>query len=139
MWLLDTSILVAAYTSEIDTQRAQDWLAVHDVACAISHWTIVEFTSALSAKVRQGHLSAEDCLRARSAFEAYAAKDAWVLPISQRQFTDAAALCARMDIPIRAGDALHVAIALASGLGIATLDQQLLRAVKAHQLAAAKL
>lgn len=128
MWLLDTSVLVAAFTSENDTTKAQAWLALHDREAFISPWNIVEFASALSMKVRRGYLSESDHLRCQSAFAAYVDNNAFVLPISRRHFEAAAILCASGDFALKAADAMHIALAREIGAGLATLDRQQQRA-----------
>ena len=57
MLYLDTSLLVAALTNETETERMQRWLGQQaEDDLAISDWVVTEFSSALSIKLRAGHI-----------------------------------------------------------------------------------
>jgi predicted nucleic acid-binding protein len=57
MLYLDTSPLVAALTNETETERMQRWLGQQaEDDLAISDWVVTEFSSALSIKLRAGHI-----------------------------------------------------------------------------------
>ena len=139
MFVLDTSVLVAAFTHERDTAKVQTWMALNDVDCFISAWNLTEFASALAIKVRQGHLTMGDGLRAQTSFNVYVNTIAFVLPIERRHMEVAADLCANPALIIRAADALHLAVALEVGAGLATLDAQLGRATQALGLTTAEI
>ena len=56
---LDTSLLVAALTNEKETRRMQAWLGEQEPGgLAISDWVIIEFSAALSMKLRSGQIEA---------------------------------------------------------------------------------
>jgi uncharacterized protein len=57
MLYLNTSLLVAALTNEPDTERMQGWLGQQaEGDLAISDSVATEFSSALSIKLRAGHI-----------------------------------------------------------------------------------
>lgn len=57
MLYLDTSLLVAALTSETRTSFVQQWLEDQDPEeLAVSDWVVAEFSSALSIKLRTGQI-----------------------------------------------------------------------------------
>ena len=121
---LDTSVVIALLTREVHSERAETWLALQDQATlCISPWVITEVSSALSIKVRSGILT--PALRAsilarwhRSIAENFAS-----LPIRSGHFETAATFADRYETRLRAGDALHLAIASDTGCAIATFDR----------------
>lgn len=124
MIYLDTSFLVALHTHEPGTLAVQAWYAQLDAApiCA-AVWAVTEFASALSVKQRTGKLSQRQAAQVRRQFEALCDGDLRLLPVNQNAFHDAAALVLDAVSGLRAGDALHLAVALqAKATAVATLD-----------------
>jgi predicted nucleic acid-binding protein len=137
---VDTSVLVAALTNEIETARMQVWLTEPSAdVLAISDWTMTEFAAALSVKVRSGLLGAEDGRSARQAFDQLAAGSLVRLPVPARTFHAAARLADQHSSGLRAGDALHLAIAVEAGATLYTLDRRLAEAGTALGLAVVRL
>ena len=123
---LDTSVLVTALTSEADTPRVQDWLTSRSTnSLAISDWVATEFSVALSIKLRTGDLDTKHRDRAWSTFTALAAESLTSLEIGRVHYRTAARFAAHHDTGLRAGDALHLAIAADHGATLYTLDRRL--------------
>ena len=119
-------MLVSALTNEGATGRIQAWLSMQDpAALLISEWVVTEFSSALSIKLRTGQFLAGDRAKAAGLFARLKAESLTVVPITREHFLAAALLVDQYDIGLRAGDALHVAIAAALGATICTLDKRL--------------
>jgi predicted nucleic acid-binding protein len=119
-------LLVSALTNEGATGRIQAWLSMQDpAALLISEWVATEFSSALSMKLRTGQFLARDRAKAAGLFARLKAESLTVVPITRDHFLAAALLVDQYDIGLRAGDALHVAIAAALGATICTLDKRL--------------
>lgn len=132
MRYLDTSVLVAALTSEPRTSEVLSWLAVQNVdMLVISEWVSTEFSSALSIKVRTGQISEADRRKILSTYSKLVADSLRMLPISGTEFRVASSFADRHELGLRAGDALHIAIALAHGATICTLDRVLANAASA--------
>ncbi len=126
---LDTSVLVAALTAETETARMQAWIAAQDPDdLIVSPWVVTEFSAALSIKVRMGQLGTGHHGRALMAFSRLVTESFVTVPISDYAFREAARLADRSETGLRAGDALHLAIAAGEGLVLATLDRTLAEA-----------
>lgn len=123
---LDTSLLVAALGKEAATGWAQLWLSRQDPErLFISEWVSTEFASALSIKIRTGQLTVEDRARVAGPFTRLKAESLIVVPMAREHFVAAARFADQFAIGLRAGDALHVAVAAGLGASICTLDRRL--------------
>ncbi|KRC82091.1 type II toxin-antitoxin system VapC family toxin [Sphingomonas sp. Root241] len=123
---LDTSALVCALTREAEAPRVNKWLRAREPATVlISEWTHTEVASALALKLRTGALTLEARAEAASVFAQLAANSLPTLAVTTEHFETAAHFAARHDLGLRAGDALHLAIARQTGLSVVTLDNQM--------------
>jgi predicted nucleic acid-binding protein len=126
---VDTSLLVAALTAEARTADAQAWLVAQPTdELAISDWVITEFSSALSIKLRTGEISLAKRTEALGAFRRLVSETFTVLAVSAGHFRTAATFADQHALAIKAGDALHLAIAAGGGAVLCTLDRRLAEA-----------
>jgi len=136
---VDTSVLVAAHTREPHTAAAQAWLSAQSGGGLIlSTWTLGECDSAISIKVRRGELDAKGQAAAIADIDAFVARFSPFTIPREEDFQRARELCRHAASRLRAGDALHLAMALRLGATqFATLDQILSTNAQAHGLTGA--
>lgn len=123
MIYLDTSLLVAAFTVERDTERVQDWMRGNEHSgLTISDWVVTEFAAALSRKQRMELITAVDRDRAWDAFDDFSSSVPTLL-VSRDHFRNAADHARRSETGLRGGNALHLAIASQQKAMLSTLDK----------------
>ena len=126
MLYLDTSLLVAALTNETETERMQRWLGQQaEDDLAISDWVVTEFSSALSIKLRAGHIEPAHRADALAMFARLTTDNFLVVPVSRLRFRAAARFADQHRLRLRAGDALHLAVCADHGATLCTLDRRL--------------
>jgi predicted nucleic acid-binding protein len=116
MIYLDTDVLLPLFVREPESDRLRDWfeaLPPHELT--VSEWTRTEFVSAIGIKARRGDLEkrvAQDVVRT---FHQLANDSLLVLVPERDDFLLSSRYLERFDLGLRAGDALHLAMALNHG------------------------
>jgi predicted nucleic acid-binding protein len=133
---IDTSVLIAAHVSEPHTPLAQTWLGDQ---CGnhllVSSWTLVECESALAIKRRRGEIDAVTQLATITDLEIFVARLAPPVLPTEIDYRQAREFCRNAESGLRAGDALHLAMALRlDARRFATLDSILASNAAAHGL-----
>ena len=124
MIYIDTSALVPAFIREPMSEAVLAWVETIGDGLLVSEWAITEFSSAAAIKVRTGEIAAAMAKQARARVLGFA-QDHCSIAVPQRaEFRRAADLSGDANLKLRAGDALHLAIAEASKVqGILCLDE----------------
>lgn len=132
---LDTSVVVSLFLQDQHTSLADQWLDTRP-RITLSPWTATEFTSALSLAQRLGRVTAVERSILETKFDAWLASLSSVVAVEFEDFTTARELMLRHPL-LRAGDALHLAVAHREALVLATFDQRLADAAHADGVALA--
>ena len=132
MRYFDTSFLVPLILPEASSEPIAGFfggLETDDLA--ISHWTWVEFASLLAREVRMGGLDAGTAREAGARFEEMIHESFVVLLPNLDDFDRAKEWLGHFETGLRAGDALHLAIAgNRSAEAVYSLDKQMIAAGK---------
>ncbi len=121
--------MVAALTNEARTADAQAWLQAQPTgSVSISEWTITEFSSALSLKLRVGSISIDQRAAALASFKQLCDRSLQIVAITGATFRGAATFTDQHGLSLRAGDAPHLAAALDHGAMLWTLDERVAKA-----------
>lgn len=124
MIYVDTSALVPAFIREPASEAVLSWIETSGESLLVSDWAITEFSSAAAIKVRTGELATTLAKQARTRFLEFVQVHCAVATPQRAEFRRAADLAGNAELKLRAGDALHLAIAEASKVqGILCLDE----------------
>ena len=128
----DTSLLVTALTDEDRSAQVHVWLTTRNEGeLCISPWVISEFSSALAIKLRSGAVPVAERGRMLSNWHVLRQDHLVIVAVPETAFTLAAQFCDRYESRLRAGDALHLAVASLGGHSLATLDRTMAEAAVA--------
>jgi hypothetical protein len=131
MIYIDTSALVPVFIREPKSEAVIGWLELSGERLAISEWTLDEFASAAAIKVRTGQAAPNLAKQATARVREFAQKHCTVAVPGREEFRRAAELAADDTLKLRAGDALHLAIAASlSAQGILCLDDAMIKSAK---------
>jgi uncharacterized protein len=122
---LDTSAVVSLLATEPASAQLDAWLRVQEAeGLAISAWVDTEVSSALSLKIRAGELTIDQRAEILAEWRRWRA-GLRLLPVEADAFASATDFAARHELGLRAGDALHLAVAASAGCTLVTLDERL--------------
>jgi hypothetical protein len=122
---LDTSVLGAIFFREAGAAALVAWLERRrGSGLAISAWTLTEMASVGGIKQRTGGIDDATRQQALANFQRFASAHFQLFEIDPADFRTAAVF---MNLPLnlRAGDALHLAVARRIGARIACLDRRM--------------
>lgn len=126
MIYVDTSVFVALCTKEQKSDDVAKWYTNSSAKMISSTWAFTEFSSALSLKVRTSQITEKQSREAWKKFDALCQNDIELLPIESKAYYSAGILVVDSKSNLRAGDALHLAVAKQlKSKSLATLDKVL--------------
>ena len=132
MLYFDTSFLAPLILEEATSAKIEACFAKLPAGdLYVSHWTRVEFSSLIAREVRMGGLAESHALLAIAQFDELVVDSFQVLAPSVADYELAKAYIQHFATKLRAGDAMHLAIASNNGAKtLYTLDEGLLNAAK---------
>ena len=131
MIYVDTSALVPVFIREPKSEAVLAWLETSGERLIVSEWSIAEFSSAAAIKVRTGEIEPALAKQARTRLLDFAENHCSIALPQRAEFRRAAELAGDASLKLRAGDALHLAIAEASKAeGILCLDESMAESAK---------
>ena len=121
---VDVSVWIALLTNEASSPALKSWLESETGVLITSRWSVVELSSALSIKVRRMELPQEQALALAGRFDALVSGQVRLVPVASADYDHAAVMCRNAASALRAGDALHLAVAArARASHLITLDK----------------
>ncbi|MBI2312894.1 MAG: type II toxin-antitoxin system VapC family toxin [Betaproteobacteria bacterium] len=132
MYYFDTSFLAPLILEESTTARIESFMAKLPAgALFVSQWTRLEFSSVLAREVRIGGLTQPEARTAGRQFDRMVEDAYHILTPSASDFDTAKEFVENYATKLRAGDALHLAIARNNEMRtVYTLDEGLIKAGK---------
>lgn len=139
MLYLDTSVLVPLFVSEPQSDSVRAWIGARaGETLAISDWTLTEFASAMGIKVRDKGLKPDQAHKACALMENLATDSLKVITPTHRDYGKASEYLGHHALGLRAGDALHLAIAQNEDVEcLYTFDRRLIAAARKLKFKAA--
>jgi uncharacterized protein len=122
---LDASVLVALFTVDALSPRADAWLRNASPILIVSDFAAAETASAVALKVRTGALAARQARIAFASFDAWTARETTRVGMAAADVTSAEAWLRRLDLTLRTPDAVNIAIAQRCDARLATFDAKM--------------
>ncbi len=140
MLYFDTSFLAPLILEETTSTKIETFFTELPVGeLHVSHWTRVEFASLIAREVRMGGLAESDALLAIGQFDELVTDSFQVVAPRVADYELAKEYIQHFATKLRAGDALHLAIASNNGATtLHTLDEGLLHAAKLMKVHASR-
>ena len=122
---LDTSVLVALLTKDPQTPRAFRYLNDTTPNLIVSDYTAAEFASAVARRVRIGELTVDAARAAFATFDDFLPEAVQHVETSSADIRNAERFLRRLDLVLRAPDAIHIAIAQRIDAPLVTFDEKM--------------
>ena len=135
---LDSSVLVPLVRVETSTPQVAAWLRELSEPPSMSEFGRGEVGSAMARLVRTKLVDRADAIERLEWFDEWA-RETLTLDVDASHLRAASQLARRFELGLRLPDAIHLALARANGIPLATLDVRLGRAAETVGLAVARL
>ena len=119
---LDASILVALFTRDAFTERANEFLDTELPVLVVSDFAAAEFASAVARLMRINQITGPETRAILANFDSWKLRVADTTGILSSDVTTAASFIRRLDLPLRTADAINIAIAQRIDATLVTFD-----------------
>jgi predicted nucleic acid-binding protein len=127
---LDTSVLVAILIRDLFTERAYRYLNTETPSLIVSDYAAAEFASAVARRVRMGEITGEAARATFATFDGLAPRTVARIETSPADIKAAEGFLRRLDLTLRAPDAVNIAIARRIGAILMTFDDKMAASAK---------
>jgi uncharacterized protein len=127
---LDASLLVALFTNDPLTTRADTFLRANPSVLIVSDFAAAEFSSVIARHVRTKDITKNDARIVFSHFDTWTALTTQRALIGAGDIIAAEVLLRRLDLALRTPDALNIAIAQRTGATLVTFDKKMAAAAR---------
>jgi len=127
---LDASVLVALFTVDALTARADAVLREILDTPVVSDFAGIELTSAVSRRVRTRDLDVDEARRAFETFDGWVSRGVQREELRSEDVVLADGYLRRLDLALRAPDAINIAIAQRLGASLLSFDQKMVAAAR---------
>lgn len=127
---LDASVLVALFTNDPLTARAETFLRANPLVLIVSDFAAAEFSSAIARHVRTKDIKKDDARIAFSNFDTWTARTAQRAHISAADISAAEVLLRRVELALRTPDAINIAMAQRMQATLVTFDKKMVAAAR---------
>ncbi|CAL8980098.1 Ribonuclease VapC46 [Rhodoplanes serenus] len=119
---LDASVLVSLFVRDRNSARAEVILRTTAPVLVVSDFAAAEFSSAVARRVRTADLTVQAARDAFVNFDGWTARSARRVETVAADVAQATSFVRRLDLPLRAPDALNIAITQRIGARLMTFD-----------------
>ena len=126
---VDSCVLLSLVLGDSGYTDSERWLINQgDQTLWISHWVLLEVAGVIATCVRRGQLTAEQAQTIGSEFESFRQERLTLIEPRGTDFLQARQWLKRcLHLPLRSGDALHLALAQRQQLTVVSADRALAR------------
>jgi predicted nucleic acid-binding protein len=128
---LDGSVLVPLFAEDPLSDRAAASLRRRPAVLIVSDFAATEFASAIARLARIGDIALDDARDAFAAFDIWTSRETERAEMTTSDVRAAATFIRRLDLTLRAPDAIHIALAQRRGAELLTFDKRMAAAARA--------
>ena len=134
---LDASILVPLFLNDPFSQRAEAFLSLRKPVAIVSDFAAAEFSSVLNRRVRTKETTEAEARSALQDFDVWIEETAQSVECDPADVRQADRFLRRLNLTLRAPDAIHIATAERIGAELATFDVRMIASARALGVAVA--